>query len=141
MKRLVIKQGEQIFRREVGATSLTVGRDPTCELHFDDPSLSRRHGTFEPTATGVRFVDLQSRNGSWVNFKKVKEADLEPGDTVRMGSLLITYAYEPPPAPSPPPAPVEDPADDTATVIGSAKAEAVKEKDVDSTVLLSRKPE
>ena len=149
MKRLVIKKGEEIQRREVGATSLTVGRDPSCEIHVDDPSLSRRHGMFEPTPTGVRFVDLGSRNGSWVNLQKVKEAELKPGDTVRMGSLLITYAYDAPPPPPPKPAappPVASEANDSATVIVSTKAPSkpanppVQEAKIDaeSTVLLSR---
>jgi FHA domain len=154
LKRLVIKKGEEIQRREVGATSLTVGRDPSCEIHVDDPSLSRRHGMFEPTPTGVRFVDLGSRNGSWVNFKKVKEAELQAGDTVRMGSLLITYAYDAPPPPPPPPKPAEPPqvenvADDSATMIVSPKAALPQGRrgkpaapeattDVESTVLLSR---
>jgi HAMP domain-containing protein len=156
LKRLVIKRGEQIQRREIGSTSLTVGRDPSCEIHIDDPSLSRRHGMFEPTAAGVRFVDLGSRNGSWVNFQKMKEAELKPGDTVRMGSLLITYAYDappPPPTPKPPPmqnAPppaVESTADDSATVLlapkdlsKDAKIEPKPEAkaDAEGTVLLSR---
>ena len=76
MKRLVIKRGEKIERREIGTTSLTVGRDPSCEIHVDDPSLSRRHGMFEPSAQGVRFIDLGSRNGSWINKEKAKEAEL-----------------------------------------------------------------
>jgi hypothetical protein len=146
LKRLVIKKGEEILRREIGASSLTVGRDPSCEIHVDDASLSRRHGMFEPTETGVRFVDLGSRNGSLVNFKKAKEADLKPGDTVRMGSLLITYTYDAPPA-SPPsvPPPVDSAADDSATVILSSKPSAAPEKpaakiDAEGTVLLSREP-
>ncbi len=148
MKRLVIKKGEEIQRREIGAASLTVGRDPSCEIHVDDPALSRRHGMFEPTATGVRYVDLGSRNGSWVNLQKTKEAELKPGDTVRMGSLLITYAYDPPPPPPPPPKPaaparVQSSADDSATMTvspqGPSKPPQEKaEADADGTVLLSR---
>jgi hypothetical protein len=155
LKRLVIKKGEEIQRREVGATSLTVGRDPSCEIHIDDPSLSRRHGMFEPTPTGVRFIDLGSRNGSWVNFQKVKDAELKPGDTVRMGALLITYAHDapppPPPAPKPaaPPPPVdnvENADDDSATMIVSPKPASQQGKpatpaaktEADSTVLLKR---
>jgi len=147
LKRLVIKRGEEIQRREVGATSLTVGRDPSCEIHVDDPSLSRRHGMFEPTPEGVRFVDLGSRNGSWVNFQKMKEAELKPGDTVRMGALLITYAYDAPPQPPAPkpaaPPPVENAADDSATMIVSPKTPSKEAKpaaktEADSTVLLSR---
>jgi HAMP domain-containing protein len=141
LKRLVIKKGNEIQRREIGATSLTVGRDPSCEIHVDDPSLSRRHGMFEPTPGGVRFVDLGSRNGSWVNFQKTKEAELKPGDTVRMGSILITYTCDPPPPP--PPAKSEVAADDSATVLLSPKpapkptAPAAK-ADSDPTVLLAR---
>jgi hypothetical protein len=103
---------------------------------------------FEPTPTGVRFVDLGSRNGSWVNFQKVKEAELKPGDTVRMGTLLITYAYDPPPPPPPAPKPaappaVENAADDSATMIVSPKSPSKPAKpeartDAESTVLLSR---
>ncbi len=154
MKRLVIKKGEEIQRREVGATSLTVGRDPSCEIHIDDPSLSRRHGMFEPTPEGVRFVDLGSRNGSWVNFQKVKDAELKPGDTVRMGALLITYAHDapapPPPAPKPKaPTPIESAADDSATMIVSPKAAPPAPKptappvenaaDDEATMIVSRK--
>ncbi len=150
MKRLVIKKGEEIQRREIGATPLTVGRDPSCEIHIDDPSLSRRHGMFEPTATGVRFVDLGSRNGSWVNLQKTKEIDLKPGDTVRMGSLLITYAYDAPPPAKPPapakpaaPARVESAADDSATMTVSPQGPSKPpperaNADADGTVLLSR---
>src|SRR3990172_5231041 len=110
---------------------------------------------FEPTPTGVRFIDLGSRNGSWVNFQKVKEAELKPGDTVRMGALLITYAHDapppPPPAPKPaaPPPPVdtvENADDDSATRIVSPKPASQQGKpatpaaktEADSTVLLKR---
>jgi FHA domain len=138
LKRLVIKHGDQILRHELGSGSVTVGRDPSCELSFDDASLSRRHASFLATATGVRFVDLGSRNGSWVNSKKTKEADLSPGDAIRIGALLITYSYDPPAAP--PPAPVaptadDDIGDDTATVFAAVPAAAAP---ADKTVLLNR---
>jgi HAMP domain-containing protein len=101
---------------------------------------------FEPTPSGLRFVDLGSRNGSWVNLQKVKEADLKPGDTVRMGSILITFAQDappPPPIPRKPAAPARsDPEDDgSATMTVSPKAEPKPEAvaaDEEGTVLLSR---
>ena len=116
MKRLVIKKGDQILRHEVGSESVTFGRDPSCSYSFDDPSLSRRHATFEPTPEGLRFIDLGSRNGSFVNSKKATDALLKHGDTVRIGSLVITYAQDEDAPPPPPPA-AEEPGDATATVI------------------------
>jgi hypothetical protein len=145
LKRLVIKKGDQILRHEVGSESVTFGRDPSCSYSFDDPALSRRHATFEPTPEGLRFIDLGSRNGSFVNAKKATDALLKHGDTVRIGSLVITYAQDEDP---PPPAPAEEPGDATATVIvdRAAKRAAPPTPPVpeaspraDKTVLLDRK--
>jgi PAS domain-containing protein len=84
----------------------------------------------------VRFIDLGSRNGSWIGKEKAKEAELKPGDTVRMGSLLITYAYDPPPPPPPPPKPAPD---ESATVLLPAKPLIPPPKaDEERTVLLNR---
>jgi hypothetical protein len=42
-------------------------------------------------ADGLRLVDLGSRNGCWVNEKKVDECILEPSDAIRLGGLRISY--------------------------------------------------
>jgi hypothetical protein len=147
LKRLVIKKGDQILRHEVGTESVTFGRDPSCSYSFDDPALSRRHATFEPTSKGLRFIDLGSRNGSWVNTRKTTEAELQHGDTIRIGSLVITYASEEEPPPPPLPPPEDDPGDATATVIVSkvSKAKAPTpampppSQKADKTLLLDRR--
>jgi hypothetical protein len=69
--------------------TLTVGRDPACEISHADPRLSRRHAEFVPTPEGVVVRDLASRNGLKVNGKTAHEMLLHAGDLVEVGILAL----------------------------------------------------
>jgi HAMP domain-containing protein len=138
LKRLIIKHGERVIRHELSDQSLTIGRDPSCDLYFSDSRLSRRHALIEPGEGGMRFIDLGSLNGSFVESKRVEGYNLVPGSEVRLGSLVLTYEDD---SPSPPPT-VEP--DDTAPIAtsGSPPLQAIpQDLDVpekyDETVILS----
>ena len=96
MKRLVIRQGEQVIRYELGDEPVTLGRDPECDLYFSDQRLSRKHCRIEATPEGVRYEDLGSRNGSFVDSKRVEVVNLMPRETVRLGRLLLSYEDDTP---------------------------------------------
>jgi pSer/pThr/pTyr-binding forkhead associated (FHA) protein len=65
---------------------LTVGRDPGCLLRLDDPKVSRRHATLEPSGTGITITDEGSLNGTWVNDDRIAGSRaLAAGDRVRIG--------------------------------------------------------
>lgn len=96
MKRLIIRQGERIIRHDLGDEPVTLGRDPECDLFFSDQRLSRKHCRIEATPEGVRFEDLKSRNGSFLDSKRVEVVNLKPQDTVRMGGLLLSYEDDTP---------------------------------------------
>jgi pSer/pThr/pTyr-binding forkhead associated (FHA) protein len=93
-RRLVITNGDWTTRQEIGETDIVIGRDPNCDLFFVNQRLSRRHARFEPVPEGVRLVDLGSRNGVWVNEKKIDQHLLAPGDTIRLGGLRIVFEEE-----------------------------------------------
>ncbi len=96
MKRLIIRQGERIIRHDLGDEPLTLGRDPECDLYFTDQRLSRKHARIVATPDGVRFEDLRSRNGSFLDSKRVEVVNLKPQETVRMGGLLLSYEDDTP---------------------------------------------
>ena len=96
MKRLIIRQGERIVRHNLGDEPVTLGRDPECDLYFTDQRLSRKHCRIQATPEGVRFEDLGSRNGSFVDSKRVEVVNLTPQETVRMGGLLLSYEDDTP---------------------------------------------
>lgn len=95
--------------------TLTVGRDPGCEISVADPLLSRHHAEFVESSSGVMVRDLHSQNGIKVNNVVVKEAALHAGDIVQIAGLILRYVEEAPPPLQNQDAPAE-PAKDDRTV-------------------------
>jgi hypothetical protein len=87
--KLIIHHGDRVTEHELREAPLTIGRDPECDLFFADKKLSRKHARVERIGKGFRLVDLESRNGSWVNEVRVEEHDLAPGDEIRLGGLRV----------------------------------------------------
>jgi len=87
--KLIIHHGDRVTEHELREAPLTIGRDPECDLFFADKKLSRKHARVQRVGMGFRLVDLESRNGSWVNEIRVEEHDIAPGDEIRLGGLRI----------------------------------------------------
>ncbi|WP_220815010.1 FHA domain-containing protein [Pseudomonas paralcaligenes] len=86
---LQVIQGEHEGRKFHISGSMTFGRSVKCELCFSDAQLSRRHCEFFLRDDGLEVKDLASANGLTVNGEKTSGAVLEPGDQVRMGSVVL----------------------------------------------------
>ena len=68
-------------------STLTLGRDATCDIVLDDPKVSRLHGTLAREDNVVVFKDNNSTNGSLLNGKKVTgSVSLQLGDLLRLGA-------------------------------------------------------
>jgi transcriptional regulator with AAA-type ATPase domain len=75
----------------LGQEALVIGRDESCSIALPSKPLSRRHAQLRPTGTMWVIEDLGSRNGVFVNAKRVERTVLAPGDTVRVGEWLGTF--------------------------------------------------
>jgi len=65
-----------------------VGRDEDCELKLTDKRISRRHCEIRRGGDHIWIRDLGSTNGTFVNHKKIKQAELlEPGDLISIGKF------------------------------------------------------
>ncbi len=69
--------------------SVLVGRHSQADVRLPMPDISRHHCRFVQTATGWRVVDLASTNGTFVNGVRVNEAEIHPGDKVRIGGVMF----------------------------------------------------
>jgi hypothetical protein len=70
---------ERVFRRD-----FRIGRDDGCELHLDDPMISRRHVEVS-FADGLWWIrDLGSRNGTLLDGRSVTRAPLPAICRVRL---------------------------------------------------------
>ncbi len=91
---LIVRSGAnagQIIPLIAGKT-ITLGRLKTCDIQVDELSVSRRHCTVYTRDTGCVVVDLQAANGTFVNERRVETSHLEPGDRLRVGSIILELA-------------------------------------------------
>jgi hypothetical protein len=77
----------------IGKRETTVGRSLDNDFVIDAPDVSRHHATIELQDRGLRVVDLDSLNGTFVNQRPVQGwALVDPGDSVTFG-LVHTRVF------------------------------------------------
>ena len=75
--------------------SLTLGRSPEANVVLNDTLISRVHCTVLLTAKGeVKVLDHQSRNGMFVDDKRVKRATLTPQSLLRIGHTVLRVEHK-----------------------------------------------
>ena len=67
-----------------------VGKDPACDVVFNDPFMSGRHATIRAN-NGVFVLEDHSTNGTWVNDKKIKTHELVDSDFVKFGQTILKF--------------------------------------------------
>ncbi len=73
-----------------------IGRDPKCEVHVDDPDVSRLHAQLLWDGKVLTIEDLRSTNGIFLNGEKTVCNKLTNGDIVAFGSSVFrTQIIEP----------------------------------------------
>jgi pSer/pThr/pTyr-binding forkhead associated (FHA) protein len=68
-----------------------IGRGLSADLRLDESSVSRRHAILMPRASGARVLDDRSSNGTFVNGRRVQQADLSDGDVIVVGRVVLRY--------------------------------------------------
>ena len=69
--------------------SYTLGRDPSCDICFEDEQVSRQHARLVVEEDRIFIEDLGSRNGTFVNGQAVVRAWADPGDVIRLGNTEL----------------------------------------------------
>lgn len=66
-----------------------IGRANGCDIHLEDPFVSRRHARLITSDVGTAIQDLGSSNGIYVNGRRSPGiTPLHPGDVVQLGGTL-----------------------------------------------------
>ena len=71
---------------------LTIGRTKENDIQLKAQYISRRHALITTEGDAARVVDWGSKNGVYVNSKRVSEHFLENGDIVTIG--IAEFRYE-----------------------------------------------
>lgn len=74
-----------------------IGRDEDCAVALSGADVSRRHAVVRVEGPHHVLVDLQSRNGTWVNGRRIESLVLARGDVVRVGGWIAVVGRAPGP--------------------------------------------
>ncbi len=81
-------------RTDLTSNTLTIGRAPDNQLVVQDQQASSHHAEIQPDAQGYLLVDMNSRNGTFVNEQRLMPQTprlLISGDVIRIGEMQLTY--------------------------------------------------
>lgn len=76
----------------LGGGTIRLGSARDCEIAISgDTYISSRHAEIDVSQGIPRVRDLQSTNGTFLNGKKIREADLADGDRLRVGTTELIF--------------------------------------------------
>jgi len=73
------------------SSTVRIGRDSRCEIHFDDTETSRKHAEIELVGDSYVLRDLKSSNGTTVNGQTIETKTLLDGDRVQIGKQILVF--------------------------------------------------
>lgn len=100
---LTIREGPERGKSvEVTGDDFLIGRNPASDLVIDDTEISSRHASLKALPDGrAELRDLGSRNGTYVNGRKVEApVVLEGNEELRLGQTVLTPTLGPGTAPT-----------------------------------------
>jgi transcriptional regulator with GAF, ATPase, and Fis domain len=76
-------------RQRLTAEAARIGSGEKCTLRLTDPTVSRLHCALEVGRNAVHVIDSGSRNGTFIDGVRVRDADITAGSTLRVGATSI----------------------------------------------------
>lgn len=88
-------KGNPAFATRLKLGDLTIGRSDKNDISLDIDTISRNHARLSVGSQGVIVTDLQSRNGTWVNRKRIQHASVFPGEQIQFGVVEFVLSRDP----------------------------------------------
>ncbi len=108
MARLVVIAGPDLGKTFELSDTQILGRDRDATFPLADNGTSRKHIRVSRSTDGYSVIDLESKNGTWVNGDRISRSSLSEGDVIVIGEthlriedVRVTPSAVPPPRPSP----------------------------------------
>lgn len=74
--------------------SLTIGRRRNNDVVIENLAVSGHHAKIDSLGDTFVLIDLQSKNGSFVNEKMISSHWLKDGDVISIGKHVLVFSYE-----------------------------------------------
>jgi pSer/pThr/pTyr-binding forkhead associated (FHA) protein len=90
----LVHGGERLSTIAVTPLPFRVGRRTGLHLTLQDTSVSREHAEFYLDGDGLRLRDIGSRNGTFVNRKRIQDQVVGDGDIIHFGEVEFRLGVE-----------------------------------------------
>lgn len=96
MSVLIVRSGSRAGERILVEAEIVIGREGA-DVTLEDAEISRRHAVVRPCEGGVEIEDLDSKNGTWVDGRRVEAASkvTKSGATIQLGDTTLEFELEP----------------------------------------------
>ena len=81
----IIQGFDQGVHLDIASKNFRFGRDSNNDLQLRDSEVSRFHAELRQDDAGIRVVDLESSNGTFVNGERATSVQLSSGDRIQLG--------------------------------------------------------
>jgi len=89
---VIIRPDGQEVQQEFTNSQIAVGRQEKCDLCLVDTMVSRNHCIIMREGKGFVVKDLESRNGTWVNGRRIKNRRrIRGGDVIQIGPFRLIF--------------------------------------------------
>lgn len=88
---ILLRHGKPVDQFELSEGRQTLGRSEENHIALPHPSISRRHAEVWVEDGVASITDLQSSNGLLINNVPRKQASLQEGDRILLGSIEMLY--------------------------------------------------
>jgi len=93
---LAVGEGPEIRLFPLDDDVTSIGRGLRSQFGIEDHTVSRQHALVALRPSGCRIFDDRSLNGTFVNGRRVIESELDDGDVIVVGRVVLRYFELPP---------------------------------------------
>jgi pSer/pThr/pTyr-binding forkhead associated (FHA) protein len=90
----VTKKDGEVFNFPITKKTVTIGRDPSCDLHLDDEYVSRKHCQIVFRGDHFTVIDLGSLNKTVVKGKEYIQKNLMTGNLLNIGATRLRFVWD-----------------------------------------------
>jgi pSer/pThr/pTyr-binding forkhead associated (FHA) protein len=99
MLQIIIKLNNTVIKEfNTDQNEIIIGREPSSDIQIDNIAISREHACIVKGPNDCFIEDMNSKNGIFINGKKINKKFLKTNDEVTIGKYSLQIVLEEDPA-------------------------------------------
>ena len=96
---MILPKGQGVRQVNIRGSLTAIGREKANSVVLDSDRVSRTHAVIDWDGDHYTVIDTGSRNGTYVNGKRVRRQALRNGDVMTIGDFEMRFLFDTRPVP------------------------------------------